>query len=371
MTHALVFSNHGLRHSGGIERYLLTLVDTLHARGERPTVVAHRFDRDLPEYGWVDPILIRTWGLGGALRDLWFDRGLRRLKARRGWYPLIALSQTAAADIAICGGTHPGFLEAMGRSAGWKDRLAIGLERRHFGNAALVVAHSRLMAEQLQRFHAIAADKIQVLYPPVDTQRFSPVPAARRDALRASIGLPADRAVFLLASTGHARKGLDLLVQALGHSELPVLLVVAGRPTGVEAPNLRYLGYRDDMPDVYRAVDCTIMASRFEPFGLVGVESVLCGTPLIGAAGMGCMEVIAAPAVIPFEIDTPASLSAAIDEALTRWRTGTLPVADPRAALRYDPSVQAHLDALLAGVQRLRQARGTRPASGSGEVGRR
>ena len=79
MTHALVFSNHGLRHSGGIERYLLTLVDALHARGERPTVVAHRFDRDLPEYGWVDPILIRTWGLGGALRDLWFDRGLRRL----------------------------------------------------------------------------------------------------------------------------------------------------------------------------------------------------------------------------------------------------------------------------------------------------
>lgn len=361
MSHALVFSNHGLRHSGGIERYLLTLVDALHARGERPTVVAHRFDRSIPEYGWVDPVLIRTWGLGGALRDLWFDRCLRRLKARRGWHPLIALSQTAASDIAVCGGTHPGFLEAMGRSARWKDRLAIGLERRHFGNAALVVAHSRLMAEQLQRFYGIGAERLEVLYPPVDTQRFSPVPAERRQALRASLGLPADRAVFLLASTGHARKGLDLLVQTLGHSSLPVLLVVAGRPTGVEAPNLRYLGYRTDMPDVYRAVDCTVMASRFEPFGLVGVESVLCGTPLIGAAGMGCMEVIAPPAALPFEIDDPTSLPAAIDAALARWRAGTLPVADPRAALGYDPSVQAHLDALLAGVQRLRQARGAAP----------
>ena len=48
MTAPLVLSNHGLRHSGGIERYLLTLVDALHAQGIRPTVVARRFDRTLP-----------------------------------------------------------------------------------------------------------------------------------------------------------------------------------------------------------------------------------------------------------------------------------------------------------------------------------
>jgi glycosyltransferase involved in cell wall biosynthesis len=356
MTHPLVFSNHGLRHSGGIERYLLTLVDALHARGVRPTVVAHHFDAAIPEFGWVDPVRIRTWGLGGALRDLWFDRRLRRLKARHGWYPLIALSQTSASDIAICGGTHPGFLEAMQRRPRWKDRLAIGLERRHFGNAALVVAHSQLMASQLQRFYGIGADKVRVLYPPVDTQRFRPVPAAQRRVLRARLGLPEDRAVFLLASTGHARKGLDLLVQALGHSPLPVLLVVAGRPAGIDAPNLRYLGYRTDMQDVYHAVDCTVMASRFEPFGLVGIESVLCGTPLIGATGMGCMEVIAPPAALAFRVDAPASLQAAIEQALARWRAGSLVVDEPRAALGYDPSADAHLDALLSWVARLRQA---------------
>jgi glycosyltransferase involved in cell wall biosynthesis len=358
----LVFSNHGLRHSGGIERYLLTLVDALHARGVRPTVVAHAFDRKLPEYGWVDPVWIRTWSLGGPLRDLWFDWRLRRLKRARGWYPLIALSQTAAADIAICGGTHPGFLAAMGRRTRWKDRLAIGLERRHFGGAALVVAHSRLMAEQLSRYHGVKADKVQVLYPPVDAARFHAVDAAQRQALRERLGLPSDRAVFLLASTGHARKGLDLLVDALGHSALPVLLVVAGRPTGLRAPNLRQLGFRTDMEDVYRAVDCTVMASRFEPFGLVGVESVLSGTPLIGEAAMGCMEVIRAPAAIPFCIDQRGSLQGAIDAAMARWRAGTLRVADPLSALGYDPSVDAHLDELLARAAQLRAAR---PSAGS------
>lgn len=357
----LVFSNHALRHAGGIERYLLTLVDGLHRRGIRPTVVARRFDRTLPEYRQVDAVRIGSGPLGGPLRDRWFDHRLRRLKQRHGWYPVIALGQTSAADIAICGGTHPGYLEALGKPAGWKDRLAITLERRHLQNAAIVVAHSRLMAGQVQRFYGVPPGRVQVLYPPVDTDRFHPVPAAQRLALRSRLGLPADRAVFLLASTGHARKGLDLLLRAIGHSDAPVLLAVAGRPPdGASAPNLRYLGYRTDMEDVYRAVDFTVMASRFEPFGLVGVESVLCGTPLIGAAGMGCLEVLDGSAATAFRLDADGGgLQAVIASALARWRAGpTTTLPQPQLALRYDPSVQAHLDALLGWVERLRAARG-------------
>ena len=365
MNDSLVLTGHGLRHSGGIERYLLTLIGNLHQRGIRPTVVTPRFDTTLPEYGWVDPLRVRTSILRGALRDRWFDHRLRLLKARHGWYPVIALSQTAAADIAICGGTHPGYLAAINKTAGWQDKLAIALERRHLQGAAVVIAHSRLMADQVQQFYGVPADRVQVLYPPVDSQRFQPVPDSQRRALRERLGLPTDKAVFLLASTGHARKGLDLLVGALGHADLPVLLVVAGRPVEVQAPNLRYLGYRNDMEDIYRAVDGTVMASSYEPFGLVGVESVLCGTPLIGAQGMGCMEVLQGDAVLPFKLTASPGqadgLGAAITIALARWRAGQLRVADARAALRYDPSVAVHVDALLGWVDRLRAAR-QRPA---------
>ncbi len=101
------------------------------------------------------------------------------------------------------------------------------------------------------------------------------------------------------------------------------------------------------------------MASRYEPFGLVGVESVLCGTPLIGAEGMGCMEVVLGDARLPFRIDSAGSLEAAIDQALARWRGGKLIVPDPRQALGYDPSVDRHLDELLACVQRLQAHRPT------------
>ena len=303
---------------------------------------------------------VNTWGLGGALCDRCFDRRLRQLKQQHGWYPVIALNQSSAADIAICGGTHPGYLAAIAKPAGWTDRLAIGLERRHLEGAAVVIAHSQLMADQVKHYYGIAADKVQVLYPPVDQWRFHAVSLAQRRAFRDKLGLPHDRAVFLLASTGHARKGLELLVAALGHSELLVLLVAVGRPIEVQAPNLRYLGYRNDIEDVCRAVDCTVMASRYEPFGLVGVESVLCGTPLIGTFGMGCMEVLSGDAALPFRIDSvagPDRLGAVIDQALARWRDGSLRVSKPLQSLRYDPSVDAHVAALLAWVERLRARR--------------
>ena len=349
----VVLSNHGLRHGGGIERYLLTLLGGLRARGIRPLVVVKSVDRALDEAGWADVITVPMALVPGKLRDLWFDRRLRALKARHGWFPLIALNQTAAADIAICGSNHPAHMAAMGMAMRRSDRWKIALERSHLERSRVILAHSALLAAQVQEHYGIDAAKIELAYPPVDTRRFHPVTAERRRALREQLGLPDDRAVFLLASTGHARKGLDLAVRALSRHDRSALLVVAGRRPDVQAPNLRYLGYRSDIEDVYRAVDCTLVTSHYEPFGLVGVESVLCGTPIIVAGQVGCAEVIRPPAALPFRIDQAGSLDAAVDAAIGRWRDGTLRLDDPRSALAYDPSVDTHLDLLLRWVARL------------------
>ncbi len=350
----LAISNHGLRASGGIERYALTVVRGLHALGLRPTVIAKAFDTSLPEYGWVDALPVNVAWVPGKLRDLLFDRRIRSLKRRHGLFPLIACNQTGAADIAICGSTHPGFLAAMEQRERLSDGWKIKLEHAHLSNAAVIVAHSQRMADEVQRFHGIAADKIRLLYPPVDGDRFAPADDAARAALRAELGLREGRTAFLLASTGHKRKGLDLLVDFFRRTTLPVDLVVAGRPLPAEAqaPNIRSLGYRRDIENVYRAVDFTVMASRYEPFGLVGVESLLCGTAVLCAEGVGCAEVLRAPAQIPFRLDTgdadPGSFAAAIDEAVKRHAAGTHRIADPLAHLGYDPSVAHHVHELLA-----------------------
>lgn len=343
----LALCNHGLRNSGGIERYALTLVRGLHERGIRPVFIAKKFDPTLPEVGWVEPVRVRMTGLPGKLHDFWFDRRIRAIKRQRGLFPLIACNQTGAADIAICGSTHPGYLDAMGLRAGIVDGWKSRLEHAHLHNARVIVAHSQRMADEAVRHHGVRPEKIRLLYPPVDGARFGSVDTTTRERLRAGLTLPPDKCVFLLASTGHKRKGLDLLVEFFRATTLPVLLVVAGRPIDDAGPNVRYLGYRSDIESVYRAVDFTILASTYEPFGLVGVESVLCGTPVLIAAGAGCAEVISGPAQIAFDRGSRPSLANAIDSAVARWRAGPARLADPLQSLRYDPGVANHVTALL------------------------
>jgi glycosyltransferase involved in cell wall biosynthesis len=357
----LAISNHGLRASGGIERYAMALVRGLHQRGVKPVLIAKQFDKTLPEYRWVTPIHTSVKAAPGKLRDLFFDWRIGRVKHRLGLYPLIGCNQTRWSDIAICGGTHPGFLEAMGERATLNDRWKIALERAHFENAQVVVAHSARMRDELVRHYGVAPSKITLLYPPTDGERFSLVDANTRDALRRQLDLPDDRAVFLLASTGHKRKGLGLLVDFFSKTELPATLVIAGRAMHGTSRNVRHLGYRVDIENVYRAVDFTVMASLYEPFGLVGVESVLCGTPVLLADNAGCAEVINERAQLPFSLAAPGSLDHAIASAVSRWQAGTHRIARPLDGLGYDPRVATHVDALLGIAATLTAAR-----SGSG-----
>ncbi len=339
MQAALGLCNHGLRNSGGIERYALTLVRGLHQRGIRPTLIAKAFDTALPEYRWVDPVHVHIGALPNKLRDLYFDWRIGHTKRHLG--------QTRWSDIGICGSTHPGFLEAMGRTAGRSDRWKIALERAHLEASCIVVAHSRRMQREAVRWYGIDPGKVRLLYPPVDAARFAPVDRAERERLRMTLGLPTDRAVFLLASTGHARKGLERLERLFAATELPATLVVAGRPLERELPNVRGIGYRTDIENVYRAVDYTVMASHYEPFGLVGVESVMCGTPVLLADNVGCAEVIGGGAKIEFALDEGDGLQRAIVEAVGRWHAGAHRLDQPLGLLSYDPNVAVHLDVLL------------------------
>jgi glycosyltransferase involved in cell wall biosynthesis len=356
----LAISNHGLRASGGIERYAMTLVRGLHQRGIKPVLIAKQFDERLPEYQWVTPVHTSVKAAPAKLRDLFFDWRIGRVKTRLCLFPLIGCNQTRWSDIAICGGTHPGFLEAMGQRATLSDRWKIALERAHLENAQIVVAHSSRMRDEVVRHYGIDATKIKLLYPPIDGERFSTAGTATRSALRQQLDLPHDRAVFLLASTGHKRKGLDLLVDFFSKTELPATLVIAGRAMHGTARNVRHLGYRADIENVYRAVDFTVMASLYEPFGLVGVESVLCGTPVLLADNAGCAEVIRAPAQIPFALARSKSFDRAVATAVERWRAGTHRLDSPVTHLTCDTLVTTHVDALLAIGEALTQSRDSR-----------
>ncbi|WP_277185540.1 glycosyltransferase family 4 protein [Caballeronia sp. BR00000012568055] len=345
-------SANALKLSGGLERYAMDLVRGL-ARGRtdgaKPAFFARKIDKSLPESRLIDAHRIKVSFLPGKLRDAYFSWALKRARKKARVDVLIGCNRVEGSEIAICGGTHIGFLRATGRREKRSDTRQIALERRQYAQAKVIVAHSDMMRDELRTLYGIDSSKIRVLYPPVDGARFSPVAQDTRAKLREQYGFKKDEIVLLFPSSSHQRKGLPLIEQAL--AGLPVVIAVAGRAPEQVAPNVRYIGYAKNIEDAYRAADFTILASSYEPFGLVGIESVMCGTPVIFPACIGCNDAIADEAKHVFKSGNADDLRRVVSEAIDSRR------AINGNAVRYDTSVDTHVDALMKLADEISAAR--------------
>ena len=168
--------------------------------------------------------------------------------------------------------------------------------------------------------------------------------------------------MLLFPSSSHERKGLPLIEAALRDSGLPVVVAVAGRPPAQTSAQLRYIGYAKNIEDAYRAADFTVLASKYEPFGLVGIESVMCGTPVIFPTSVGCCSAIADNAKFTFEPGDADGLRHAVRRALNAKNTSVT-----AASILYDTSIAAHITLLLALAEHVAA---DMPVSASGSVQR-
>jgi glycosyltransferase involved in cell wall biosynthesis len=353
----IAWSCQALGQGGGFERYTRDVLRELVRRGMVPVVYARTIDRTLLETFRVEARRVFVGWSPSSWRDLVFalQLRLRRRDVAASEY-LIACNRPSDADLAICGGTHVGHMRARGMRPRIKDRIELKLERLTYQRARYIVAHSEAMASELKELYGIAPRKICVLYPPVDSARFRTVTPDRRRELRSAMGFPSDGPVFGFVSTSHARKGLAEVLACFdraGSEGSEIHLAVAGRKLPNTARNVLQLGYLDDIEEFLQACDCMIIASTYEPFGLVGVESILCGTPVILAEGVGCGEIVAGPAKITYS-RAEHGLPAAIEEARQRWRNNGLRIENPRESLLYDPNVAAHVDGLIQIIGRPR-----------------
>ncbi|SPB17604.1 LPS biosynthesis-like protein [Caballeronia novacaledonica] len=339
-------SANALKHSGGLERYAMDLVRGLAAAGfdgkRRPAFFARKIDMSLPESRLIEAHRIKVSFLPGKLRDAYFSWKLKRARRRAKVDVLIGCNRVEGSEIAVCGGTHIGFLRATGRREKRSDTRQIALERRQYAQAKVIVAHSDMMSDELRALYGVDIRKIRVLYPPVDGARFSPVDAAARARLRERFGFKPDETVLLFPSSSHERKGLPLIEKAL--AGLNVVIAVAGRAPEKPAANVRYVGYAKNIEDAYRAADFTILASSYEPFGLVGIESVMCGTPVIFPKCIGCCDAIADHAKHVFKSGDADDLRRTVLDAIETRRNAA---RVPDAAVRYDTRVDTHVRALI------------------------
>ena len=172
-----------------------------------------------------------------------------------------------------------------------------------------VIVLSEFMKERVQAVHGIHGDRLHVIPGAVDSARFAPTNDP--SGVRRRLGLPADRTILLTVRNLVPRMGLDQFVRsvALLRDEMPgVLALIGGEgPLRVKLERLiqehrlkdhvRLLGYipEEDLPRYYQAADLVVMPTAvLEGFGLVTVEALACGTPVVGTPVGATPEILRA-----------------------------------------------------------------------------
>jgi glycosyltransferase involved in cell wall biosynthesis len=330
-----------------MERYALVVSATLRQLGLRVVFHTREVNEAVAASIGVEVRNVTINRFPRKLRDFRFFRQINR-SIGQAVGRQIALSRVRAKDVMVCGGTHLGYLHHARKVVGPFDLLQIWMEREAYRYARVVVSHSDLCRRDLEHWYRVPGQKITTLYPPVDSQLTPARDAAERVASRRKLALPLDKVVMLFPSTGHRRKGLNPICHALEALPDKVVLAVAGKPpSGRNWPFVRYLGYIENMAVAYHAADYTVLGSYYEPFGLVGPESLLCGTRLVFDENIGCLSAVKPEFVFTFSVWDIETIRRAVSAAVALAQLGDHHLSQPAEALRYDASPLAHTQALL------------------------
>jgi D-inositol-3-phosphate glycosyltransferase len=200
------------------------------------------------------------------------------------------------------------------------------IERRTMAGSDRIVALTDVDRRQMVRHygHCGALAPIAVIAGGVDLERFSPLaslgpglgPGADRrpqSTLRSQLGLSPVARTVLFVGRIQRLKGLEVLLRAFVRlNDLDAQLVIVGGQPGNshesrEIARLQHLATRlgvaertrfvgavahAQLPMYYRAADVCVMPSSYESFGLVAVESLACGTPVVATRVGGLTSII-------------------------------------------------------------------------------
>ena len=221
------------------------------------------------------------------------------------------------------------------------------------------VTHFVAISQTVQRRIRECYDRdSQVIYPPVDTEFYCPAPVERED-------------FYLMVSAFAPYKRLDLAVAACQRLQRPLVVIGSGqdeqRLRKQAGGQVHFLGWQSDevIRDYLRRCRALLFPGE-EDFGIVPVEAMACGTPVIAFGQGGVTETVIPPGSrreptgVWFEEQTIECLC----DALLRFeaqRAEFVPAAARRQALRFNAErfreeLFAFVDEVLRGDAKTRRA---------------
>ncbi len=226
--------------------------------------------------------------------------GLAGLALREQWkIPLIQMFHTLAV-----------MKDRVARSEDeTSSSLRLETEKRLLREADRVIAATRAEVAQIQWLYRTDTSNVVVIPPGVDISRFYPIPT---DEAREFIGVPCDHRVILYVGRIEPLKGIDTLIEAAAILRQEgvwalypfCLTIIGGDPIASrdqiteEMGRLKalceslgmgdlvlFLGKRDQdtLQYYYSAAEVVVVPSHYESFGLVALEAMACGTPVVAS----------------------------------------------------------------------------------------
>lgn len=312
----------GGRETGGLNVYVRELAGELAGRGHQVDVFTRRGDREAPD---IEP-------LGGGARLVHIDAGPAEYVAKETLAAYIDEFEAGVAAFAEREGItydvvhshywlsgvagerlktrwrvpHVAMFHTLGevknrsRISELEPAPRIDGERAIAQGAERVVVASRDEQELLVRLYGADADHISVVPCGVNLDLFQPV---EKEEARRKLALHDDDRILLFVGRLEPLKGVDILLGAAAQLESETdcfVLVIGGDSSakGGEMAHLRHLASElgiservnflgavdhEKLPLFYSAADVCVVPSFYESFGLVALEAMACGTPVVAS----------------------------------------------------------------------------------------
>jgi D-inositol-3-phosphate glycosyltransferase len=341
--HACPLAKLGGRDSGGMNVYVRELARDLGARGVEVDVFTRWRERDDPRIQTLGPnarvIHIQSGPIGYWPKmavyehlDEFTEKLLEHAASEGKSYDIIHahywLSAKVARTVELRWNVPTvqmfhtlGLVkrEVMDEDVDGESDVRVEIEREAVRKSAAVVAASEIELSELRRLYRADLSRVAVIPCGVDPTVFHPV---RQADARELLGRDQCERLVLFVGRIEQIKGIDVLLRALGilfqrypemQSEICLLVVGGALDPGDDAPetekilelrrlvhehrlesNVSFVGSRgqEELALYYAAADVCAVPSLTESFGLVALEAMACGTPVVATKVGGLQTVI-------------------------------------------------------------------------------